>query len=297
MIKKITRKEFLQTGAGLAALSIFPGALAQATPQYRVLGRTGLQVTTLGFGATRTNDPSFIRTALDSGINFLDTGRIYANGQNEVVIGNVIKEFRKKIIIQTKVTLELRENGEQLKTRPVAKKIQAMLETSLQESLEALQTDYLDVLLLHNLTSLPLLQHETVRSFFTEAKKSGKIRACGFSSHENQAELLRTNNSDHFYDVVMVAYNHRGSYTHTQTGRFSEWDQQALETELQTAAQNNIGIVAMKTCSGGPLSLSPDKTPSWFDAIQWVLQHSYIASAAVAMANMDELKENSRILF
>ena len=110
----ITRKEFFKTsstallGAGLfmEASSVLAKPVknqAQRNPEYRVLGRTGIKVTAVGYGASRTMEPSLVKKALDIGINFFDTGRYYSGGQNEVMLGRVIKGIRQKVIIQSKM--------------------------------------------------------------------------------------------------------------------------------------------------------------------------------------------------
>ena len=65
------------------------------------------------------------------------------------------------------------------------------------------------------------------------------------------------------------------------TGRYSEWDQKRLITILTEAGEKGIGIIAMKTCSGGKYSPSPGIEPSFKEAVKWVLQHKFISSAAI----------------
>ena len=127
------------------------------------------------------------------------------------------------------------------------------MQKSLDESLEALQTDYIDIWLIHGAESADIIHHETVMKFFSDLKQKGIIRACGFSSHHNQAELLKEDNEMNFYDVAMVSYTFAGSYTHSNTGTFSQYNQGALEKEMKIAHQNNKAIVGMKSCSAGPL--------------------------------------------
>ena len=123
-------------------------------------------------------------------------------------------------------------------------------------------------------------------------KKRGQIRACGFSTHKNQAQVIRMANRNLFYDVIMVAFNHCGSYRHAQTGFFDAWDQKGLIGELESVKKNGMGIIAMKTCSGGPYSSNPETPSSFKAALQWVLKHDYIHSMAVAISNLDQLYEN-----
>ena len=300
---QMSRKGFLiKTSAGLLGYSLFRGdrsglfnsqtASKQTFPEYRLLGRTGIKVTPVGFGASRTMEPMLLKSALDAGINFIDTGRSYFNGQNEVMVGKVIQGMRKEVIIQSKVRLRSREIGEKLDTAAAYDSIIKIMQSSLNESLKALQTNYIDVLLIHGANSVDIINHDAVMEFFRNASEKGLIRACGFSSHSNQVQLLIAANKSKSYDVVMVPYNHKGSYVHSNTGSYSEWDQPALEKELEKAEENNIGIVAMKTCSGGPYALDGESRPSFNAALRWVLDHSYIDTMAVAMGNLSELSED-----
>jgi aryl-alcohol dehydrogenase-like predicted oxidoreductase len=302
----ISRKEFLKkSAAGLAGFSLIntlPPRLFGSSEEkiktgseYRILGKTGLKVTTVGYGASRTMDQALVKRALDKGINFLDTGRTYFGGQNEVMVGKVIKERRKDIIVQSKMRVSIKEKGEKLQSKKVKKKIQTMMDSSLNKSLKALQTDYIDIMLIHAANSVDIINHEVVIDFFRNAKKKGQIRAYGFSSHTNQVELLKAANKNKSYEVIMVPYNHKGSYIHSNSGKYKEWNQPALEVELEKAEKNNIGIVAMKTCSGGPYSSDKDE-PSYKNALDWILNHSFIGTMAVAMGNIDELNENIQVM-
>lgn len=301
--KLISRKGFMsKASAGLLTFGLFPGKRfrlsdpqtedKQAFPEYRQLGRTGIRVTPVGFGASRTMEPMLLRSALKAGINFIDTGRAYFNGQNEVMVGKVIKGMRKELIIQSKIKIKLRGTGEKLDSTEVYDRITNLTRSLLAESLKALQTDYIDVLLFHEADSVDMINHDAVLEFFRDAREKGQIRACGFSTHLNQVELLKAANESKSYDVVMVPYNHKGSYTHSNTGNYSEWDQPALEREMAAASRNDIGIMAMKTCSGGPYAFKGEEQPSYRSALKWILNHSYINTMAVAMGNLGELKED-----
>lgn len=300
--ERISRKEFIKkSSAGLLALG-FLGKSSwkhrrisqQSKPvsKYRTLGRTGLKVTVVGYGASRTMEPTLVRRAYDAGINFFDTGRSYFNGQNEVMLGKVIKDIRKEVIIQSKISLRLRERGDELKSPRVSERIKTLMQSSLDQSLKALQTDYIDIMLLHNVKTVEMLHHETILEFFQKVKKEGVIRAFGFSTHANQVELLKAANRTGLHDVIMVPYNHKGSYIHSLSGRYSEWDQPALEVELEEAKKNQTGIVAMKTCSAGPYAPDEASDPSYSEALKWILNHDFIHAAAAAMGTIDEINEN-----
>ncbi len=299
----ITRKEFIKkssagvVGVGMIAQKPISWMKWGKEPEKRILGKTGIEITTLGFGASRTQQPALLLAALDAGINFLDTGRSYANGQNEAMIGKTIKEFRKDLILQSKVRIRPTERGVALNTKEVSKKIRSTMQKSLGESLKALQTDYIDIWLVHGAVSEEIIHNHTVMDFFMEMKKSGIIRACGFSSHQNQVELMKADNRVNFYDVAMVSYTFAGSYTHSVTGRYSSYNQVTLEAEMKQAHENGKGIIAMKTCSAGPYGGGDNEEPSFSNAVQWVLDKPFVHSAAVAMANFTQINENRKVLF
>ena len=64
------------------------------------VGKTGILVTPVCFGASRTNEASLIRYVIDKGINFIDTGHAYSNGNNEKLVGKAISEIRQNVVIQ-----------------------------------------------------------------------------------------------------------------------------------------------------------------------------------------------------
>lgn len=288
----MTRREFIKQSSAVVSVGLLGLNVAESSTKYRVLGKTGIKVTSVGFGASRTMEPTLVKNALDVGMNFLDTGPGYFKGQNEIMVGKVIKEIRKDIVVQSKIPLRMKEKGDQLKTAEAATKIKKKMQSSLDKSLKALQTDYIDSMLLHGAKSEEIIHHEAVMEFFREAKKKGQIRACGFSSHKNQLQLLKSANETKFYDIIMVPYNHKGAYVHSGGGSSKKWDQPALEAEFQKAEKNGIGIVAMKTCSGGTYSPDGITKPSYKAALKWVVSHGYISTMAVAMGNMDQIKED-----
>jgi aryl-alcohol dehydrogenase-like predicted oxidoreductase len=296
----ISRKKFLSTAiAGLAGIRLMPQALMnrnRVNIVKREVGKTGIMVSPVCFGATRTNQESLIRYALDKGINFIDTGRSYANGNNERLVGKAVSDIRSGVVIQSKLMLlenELPSGGE---GKRGAEEISNVLNKKLGESLKALNSDYIDILLYHSATEEKLLFHDAVMKFFDGLKKSGVIKAHGFSAHNNVIHLFERNNNETFYDVIMVPFNHKGSFVHSLTGQYSEWDQDRLISALTEAGRKGIGVIAMKTCSGGKYSPSPDVDPSYGEAVRWVISHSYISSAAVAMANFEQVDEHIAML-
>lgn len=291
--KKMSRKEFLKTSSvALMGVGVL-GLGYKKKPQENssglvVLGKTGIKVAPVGFGASRTMEPSLVSAALDAGFNLLDTGRSYANGQNEVMVGKVIKPRRQDVVVQSKFRVSIQDGG--------VKKTRNSMAASLEASLKALGTDYIDISLIHGASDPQVIHHEAVTGFFEKAKKEGKIRAYGFSTHSNQIEMIAAANRMKFYEVIMVTYNHKGSYIHMNSGRYSEWDQPPMEKEMDRAKKRGVGMVAMKTCSAGPYAPDEKTKPSFGQALRWVLAQDKVHTMAVAMGNFAEIEENRKVL-
>jgi uncharacterized protein len=298
--RNITRKKFISTAvAGLAGIKMmqhFTGVNLTEIPGMRSLGKTGIMVPPVCFGATRTNDESLIKYAIEKGFIFIDTGRSYANGNNERLVGRSVSGIRNSVVIQSKIRLDPDELSSEGKGKKGADEIRSSLYSKLEASLKALNSDYIDILLYHDASLENLLFHPEVMKFFNGLKSSGVVKACGFSTHNDLMNLNERNNRELFYDVIMVPFNHKGSFIHSVTGSFSEWDQNRLISILTEAGTKGIGIIAMKTCSGGKYSPSPDIEPDYPEAVKWVIRHSYISSAAVAMSNFEQVNEHVTLL-
>jgi hypothetical protein len=301
MGKSISRKDFLvKSIAGIAGLRMLSEKIKESDfneIHLRTLGKTGILVTPLCFGAPRTNDESLIKYSVEKGINFIDTGRTYGNGNNERLVGRAVSGKRKNVIIQSKIRLESSELPSKGKGKKGAEEIRYALSSKLEASLKALNSDYIDIMLIHDAQDENLLFHSETIKYFDDIKKSGVIRAHGFSTHNDCMNLLSRNNIENFYDVIMVPFNHEGSFVHSVTGSYAEWDQSKLISILAEAGDKGRGIIVMKTCSGGPYSPSPAIAPSLMEAIKWVLQHKFISSAAVAMASFEQVNEHLPLLY
>ena len=260
----MSRKKFLSAAvAGLTGIKSMPlaGNLnLKIVTQRRSVGKTGILVSPVCFGASRANQESLVKYVIDKGINFIDTGRSYANGNNEKIIGRALSGIRNNVVIQSKIRLDPNELPSQGKGRRGAEEIRSILSSKVEASLKALDSDYIDILLYHDASEEDLLFHTEVMKFFDGMKSSGVIKAHGFSTHNDLINLHERNNKELFYDVIMVPFNHKGSFVHSVSGRFSEWDQAKLISALTDAGSKGIGVIAMKTCSGANilLHLQPD---------------------------------------
>ena len=147
----------------------------------RQLGSSDLHISEIGFGCmslpTDLQDASYILdAALDYGINYFDTADLYNQGLNEEIIGQLIKEKRQDIILATKVGNVLDSSGDSWHWDAS----KTHIKEGIKDSLQRLQTDYVDLYQLHGGTIED--NWDEVTEAFEELKQEGLIREYGISS-------------------------------------------------------------------------------------------------------------------
>lgn len=279
---KVTRRDFLKkaslgaVGAGLFLGGIkhisFPKSLIAAEAgalEYRILGKTGLKVTTIGFGAMRTSEPAVIRKAVDMGINYFDTADCYMGGNNEKIVGEALKGVRDKVILATKV------HNDYSRTK------KSMME-SIDRSLQRLQTDYIDIMQLHNKTDEAGVLDPVAIEVLADCKKAGKIRFAGVTTHENEAAVVDAAIKSKFYDMALVQYNF------TSPAEVGE--------SFVRAAAAGLGIVAMKTQAGGYRTKAMGNLSPHQASLRWVLEDKNVATTIPSMIDYDQLNEDFAVM-
>ena len=188
------------------------------------LGRTNLYVGRSGFGALpiqRVPMEAAVRLlnkALDSGIDFYDTARYYSDSEEK--LGKAFSNRRAEVTIATKAMVKGRTK----------------LLDSLEVSLKNLQTDYVDILQLHNPSELPdTVDPESAFAGLREAQKKGMVRFIGVSCHKRENALMAAASGD--YDIVQFPLS-----------CLSSEEDLAVISECKT---HDIGLIAMKALSGG----------------------------------------------
>ena len=168
-------------------MSAFPLLTRPSVCRLRALGRTGMKISEIGFGTWGLGGDSYgpvedaismqtLWAAYDRGVTFYDTSDLYGSGHSEQVVGEALHHVREKVIIATKVGL-LPHSGFEMPFDFSPKHIREALEASLRR----LQTDYVDVYLLHSPT-LEVLRHAPeVIATMQELQQAGRIRAFGAS--------------------------------------------------------------------------------------------------------------------
>lgn len=270
-----SRRDFLAAGLALPVAATVPAAstvnsshAAESALRYRTLGRTGLKVSTVGYGCMITSDPSVITRAADLGINFFDTSRRYQQGNNERMVGAALKGKRNQVILSSKTDGSTKEEA------------LAELETSLKE----LGTDHLDIWHLHSKSSPESITDELVDAL-ESAKKQGKARFVGVSTHRIAAIAPAVIKAGKL-DVIQATYN------------FSVDD--ATQAAVESLHKAGVGVVAMKVMAGGTRGRKTrpemQRPGALTAALKWVLKNPNIGTTVPSMTDMDQLDQNFKAM-
>lgn len=182
----------------------------------RILGKTGIRISEIAFGGVEIGLPygigvasaadmltekqaiELLHASLDSGINFFDTARMY--GSSEEIMGEAFVGRRSEVVLATKCRHFRDKEG----NLPPDEELESFIHTSLAESLKALQTDYLDVFMLHQ-ADLEILENPVIAAVFSELKKQGAIRATGASTYS--VEETQKAMESGVWDVIQLPFN------------------------------------------------------------------------------------------
>jgi len=185
--------------------------------RYRTLGRTGLQVSEVGYGAWGiggkqwlggSDDESVtaVRRAIELGLNFIDTALAYGDGHSEELVGQLVREAGKKIYVATKVPPK-----NQLWPAPPGIGIEKVFPydyilRSTEKSLRNLRLDAIDLQQLH-VWNPEWLDRDEWRRAFEDLKKSGKVRFVGVSINDHAPDTALGIIDTGLIDAVQVIYN------------------------------------------------------------------------------------------
>ncbi|MFJ9780119.1 aldo/keto reductase [Amycolatopsis sp. NPDC101161] len=151
--------------------------------QYRTLGRTGVQVSSLALGAmnfgaigrtTQDEATAIVDAALEGGVNLVDTADMYGQGESEVMVGKAIKNRRDDLVLATKAAMPM---GEERNHRGTSRR---WIFKALEDSLRRLDVDHVDLYQMHRWD--PATSDEEALSALTDLQRAGKIRYFGSST-------------------------------------------------------------------------------------------------------------------
>lgn len=260
--------------------------------QYRLIEKTGDEISPLGFGAMRLPlkngkvnrelAKKQIYHAIDSGINFIDTAYLY--GDSETFLGEVLHgEYKDKVKLCTKLpSINVRKYED--------------MEKFLDEQLKRLQRNSIDYYLIHSvdLKTMNRLLKRDLLKFISRAKDEGKIKHIGFSYHGPKEEFEEVIDC-YDWDVVMIQYNY-----------FDDNVQVSMEG-IEYAASKGMGIFVMEPLKGGILAgkmpsesetifrkVNPKKSNAQW-ALEWVLNNPSITCVLSGMNSIEQIDENIAI--
>lgn len=238
------------------------------------LGFGVMRLPTRGGRIDRKAADALLESAIDAGVNYLDTAYPYIGGQSEPYIGKFLEErgLRDKVAIATKLP------HWQTKTREDMEKM-------LQSQLDRLRTDRIDYYLVHNITggSWDNLVPRDVLGFLADARDSGKILKAGFSWHGTPEDFPRVVDAWD-WDFCQIQYN------------LLDERRQAGTAGLEYAASKGLGVVIMEPLRGGKLASKipskavavwkerPERSPAAW-ALSWVWNRQ---EATVVLSGLSE---------
>lgn len=285
----MNRRSFFRSGV-LGASGIMIGKTAMAAGKsekepaiiYRTLGKTGIKLPVVSMGVMRADNPNLVRAALAKGVKHLDTAHVYQSGNNEKMLGDLLKDYpRDSFTLATKVKPGgvNRETGAFTKDTDI-KEFNRMFDISM----ERLQMDYVDILYVHDLWSREAVMYRPVLNAVLELKKQGRIKHIGLSTHRNMPEVIRAAADSGVYEVVLTTCNFQ----------MTNWEE--MNEAIAYAAGAGLGIVAMKTMAGGFFDRERQQPINVRAALKWALQNPNVHTSIPGFASFDELEESFSVM-
>jgi aryl-alcohol dehydrogenase-like predicted oxidoreductase len=231
------------------------------------LGRTGVTVTRLGIGGAYCPSPDGYRAALDCGVNYLDTARVYRDGDDERVVGQAIAGRRHDVILATKT----------------GRRDAAGAREELETSLRLLGTDYVDVWQIHHLNTQSereqVLGPGGAMEAAVKAREEGLVRFIGVTGHvwSEVAQAAATG----LFDTVLCWYNCAM--------------QEPEEQLFPQAAAHNMGVVIMSATRTGKL-LEASDGPPLEDFYRYVLTHRVVSLAIMGLRDPEQFQRLAQAL-
>jgi len=286
--KLVNRRQFMKSSvAGMAGFICLPStAKRQDRNQkekkliYRTLGKTGMQVPVIGMGILSSGSPALMQAALDAGITHFDsTAAQPQQMRNEEMIGEVLKGVpRESVIFGTKIHL-FPDYKTGLYTKTVT---EDDFLKKLDMALKRLKMDYVDIVYHHMVSRRESALHEPVMKAMEKAKKAGKARFLGITSHSNVAEAVNAAADSNFYEVVMAAHFHK------------QKNLGAVKEAVAKAAKAGLGVVAIKVIMGDWTKDEKPVNPR--ASLKWVLQDSNVHATIPGFSNFEEMNEDLSIM-
>ncbi len=280
------RRKFVKAGiasaTGVVAASHTLGNGAEKEIITRKFGKTGLELPIVSMGVMNSDNPNLVKAALASGILHIDTAHVYQRGRNEVMLGELIKDYdRDSFVISTKIRPDGVDRNTGLPTDEVTP--ENFME-KFEISMERLGLEYVDFLYLHAVQAKGMVQHKPISDVMKKLKKEGRVRFIGVSTHKNEPEVIDAMIEDGFWDMVLTAYNFKMDHV------------AEMNAALERANKAGLGVVAMKTMAGGFLDKEKLKPIDTTAALKWAMNNPNVHTSIPGMTTFDQLEKNITVL-
>jgi uncharacterized protein len=282
----ISRRRFIETAAAgtVAAQTLTAQTDKKTGMPMRTLGKTGAKVSVVAFGcgsrwlAYKEEDKAHeaLTKALDLGVTYIDTAFAYGKGQSETWVGKLMPQRRKSVWLATKLDARGYDDAQRL----------------LEGSLKRLQTDHVDLLHIHSLTSEDDLKaiEAGVLKVVQKAKEQKMARFIGITCHTDPA-VLKTALERHDFDCTQMALNAARAGMAKGISGFGESHPNSFESlALPVANRKNMGVIAMKIFAQEQLN---GKAP-----VEKLISYSLslpVSSAVLGMPKLEFIEENIKV--
>lgn len=218
--------------------------------QYRKLGKTGMNVSAISLGTWQVggkwgsnfnndNAAAILNSAIDNGINFIDTADVYSDGDSEKAVGAVVKSRSEKIFVATKC-------GRQIQPHVNEGYTPAVLRKYVEDSLKRLQLETIDLIQLHCPPTQVYYRPE-IFGLFEDLKEEGKIQHLGVSV-EKVEEALKAIEYDNVTTVQII---------------FNMFRQRPAQLFFEEAIKKDIGVIVRVPLASGLLTGTYSKQTSF----------------------------------
>lgn len=290
---KKNRRNFIKKGLlGMAVSPFFTGTYPDRLHRpnesvknpivYRNLGKTGIKLPVISMGTGDTQNPNLIKAALDERIVLFGTSRYYGEGNNERMLGQVVKgRPRDSYLVMTSVAPNAIDH--QAGIYKPETDVNLFIQ-DVEKSLKALDVNEIDILLLPFAAKRESVFFEKLLKAMENFKKSGLARFIGIATHAYEHEAIRAAAEVKIYDVVLTAYNFRKN------------NLERMHESIDFAAGQGLGIIAMKTMAGGYWDKDKHEVINGQAALKWVLQNKNIHTCIPGITTFDQLQHDLAIM-
>jgi len=288
------RREFIKRSsaaavtAGMASHALSRNVFAEETPvsggmKYRTLGRTGLKVSEMSFGAIQLHNTGLtpLYRAFELGVNYIDTASGYGRGNSERNLSEFLKEHKDEVYVATKWSGQFRYDAEK---EPHISTTKEDLIRVCEECLSRMKIDTVDVIQMHGMSRPEQVESPVALEAFEELKKAGKARFLGVSTHSNEDAVINKAVEMGYFDVILTVYNFMSP--------------RELTRAIANAKKADVGIVIMKALKPltGFAKQADHPDEIYRTSLRWVLANKNVTNIIPTMRTLQEVEQDVSVV-